>query len=566
MFAQTATRLTLIATLALAAPAAASWPPGGMLVSSPGEMHGIVSARIMEFPAGDLALLGVDHGGNNNVYNLQRVSRDGVIAAGWPSGGVGLSSIYTGDPLPAQSIVVDDASRTWRSFVDYGYTYHYMLQSVSADAARVPAGTGYDLGSTSSGYIQTHAAPAPGGDVFVTCGSARLKRITVTGVPASGWTSTGVALPGTSYDDNAVLADGSGGVVVFMRSGAGSGTPIATRIDGNGVRHTGWPAGGVALSNVATSGTITMDSQLLPSGPDHMLAVWSPDVGSGTRRLMMQRFGLDATLDPAWPAGGLVVASDTLYACRALADGSGGAYVVRESHGRPVATHITAAGGTLGGTDVEFVDPGARYVGISGFGIPPGVMNPDAMMADVTPDGGLLVGWNDKRLAPAVSFRLRWLTPSLTPAPDKPDTGLVYFPGSHAAVGSMHAVHADGDDAAFVAWEDHSSYFDDLWMTRVQAPALVGVDPPSPRALALSAPRPNPARSAVAFDLTLPDDSPARVELLDIAGRAVRSKLVHGAGPHIVSFPDVGSLPPGLYLARVTTRTDSRCVRLALTH
>jgi hypothetical protein len=46
----------------------------------------------------------------------------------------------------------------------------------------------------------------------------------------------------------------------------------------------------------------------------------------------------------------------------------------------------------------------------------------------------------------------------------------------------------------------------------------------------------------------------------------VRSKLVHGAGLHIVSFPDVGSLRPGLYLARVTTRTDSRCVRFALTH
>src|SRR5258705_5227001 len=114
----------------------------------------------------------------------------------------------------------------------------------------------------------------------------------------------------------------------------------------------------------------------------------------------------------------------------------------------------------------------------------------------------------------------------------------------------MHAVHVEGDDAAFVAWSDYdASHFDDLWMTRVQAPALVSVGPSGSRALAFSGPRPNPARSAVAFDLTLPDDSPARVELLDVAGRVVRSKLVHGAGVHIVSFSDVGSLPPGLYLA-----------------
>jgi hypothetical protein len=563
MIAQ-APRLTLIATLALAAPAAASWPPGGMIVGSYQTVHGVFNARIMELPVGDLLVLGVVGGGNSNGYVLQRVSLDGVIAAGWPPVGVGFSGVLPGIPLPAQSIVVDDASRTWHSWSASGAK----LESITADATLVPAYPPYNLGSS---YLMVHAAPAPGDEVFVTCSSARLERITATGAPASGWTSTGVALPGWDLDDNAVLPDGSGGVVVFMRSSASSGTPIATRIDGNGVRHTGWPATGLALRSVASGATITTDSQLLPSGPDHMLAVWSPDNGSGTRRLMMQRFGLDATLDPAWPADGLVVASDTLWACCALADGAGGAYIVRESDGRPVATHITAAGGTLGGTNVEITDAGARYVPICCWGIPTNVMNPAAMIADVTPDGGLLVGWNDTRLAPAVSFRLRWLTPSLTPAPGEPDTGLVYFPGSpFPHVGSMLAVHADGDDAAFVAWAERrpccSFYDSDLWMTRVQAPALVSVGPSGSSALAFSGPRPNPARGAVAFDLTLPDDSPARLEVLDVAGRVVRSRIVQGAGVRVVSFQDVGSLPPGLYLARVTARTDSRSVRFVLTH
>jgi hypothetical protein len=409
--------------------------------------------------------------------------------------------------------------------------------------------------------------------VFVTCGSARHERVTAAGTPASGWTTSGVTLPGSGFDDNAILADGNGGVVVFMRGSSVTALPIATRIDGNGALHAGWPAAGLGLSSVSHEAQdISIDSQLLASGPDHALAVWSLDAGSGTRRLMMQRLGLDGTVDPAWPADGLeVVAPDTLRACRALADGSGGAYIVRLSHGLPVATHVTATGVTLGGSDVELVDANAEYVPflLGETGTPPATV-PDDLAVDVTTDGGLLVGWNDARLAPAATFRLRWLTPSLAPAAGKPDTGLVFFPGSpHPPYTNLCAVHADGPDAAFLAWGDYHEVgpqvAGDLWMTRVQLPAPVGV-PPAPRAtaLALSVPRPNPARASVVLDVTLPDDSPTRVELLDVAGRVVRTQLVQGAGAHPVSFGELGTLKPGLYFVRANGPAGSAATRVAV--
>lgn len=555
-----ASLLVLAAGLALAAPAAASWPPGGKFVSSPNNINGVRNARILESASKDLFVLGVGNGGSYNTFCLQRVSRAGEIAPGWPAAGVPFSTVIKGAPLYSQSFIVDDSMRTWHSWSFGGSA---SLQSVAADAGVAPApeGTAYSLNIVAD--ISCHAVPAPGGDLFVV-GGERLTRLSATGAPSSGWSSTGVRLPG--WWDNAILPDGSGGVVVLLRYGPSG--AIATRVDGNGVMHNGWPGGGLVLSGTGMIPDNSRGMQLLPAGPDHAIAVWSRDAGSGMQRLLMQRFGLDGTLDPAWPADGIeVVAPDTLIACRAIADGAGGAYVVRQSHGHPLATHVTATGSKIA-SDVEFIDADAGYVPtcVSGSGFP----FPDDMIADVTPDGGLLVGWNDTRLAPAVSFRLRWLTASLTPAPGKPASGLVFVPASpRPIVGSMLALLPDGADAAFIAWRDDINEsinhgYGDVWMTRVQAPELVGEGSLAARALSLSAPRPNPARGSVALDVSLPDDSPARVELLDIAGRVVRTQVVQGAGAQAVSFADLTTLEPGLYFARVTGRAGSRSTRIAV--
>jgi len=562
-------RVPRIAVLVLAAslaptPSLAAWPAGGTLVSSPGDVNGARNALIFDLPSGDLGVLGVGSGGNTYDYNLQHVARDGSIPTGWPALGLGFSQVLKGIPLRWHGLAMDDSGYVWHSFAGNSKMMAHFATPYAVGSS------GLLTANTSAPGIPCRVATAPNGDAFVVDGN-RLKRITRTGAVAAGWTATGVTLPNTSYEDTAILPDGAGGVLVFMRL-ATNGLPSVTRIDGNGVRHAGWPFPGVQLTDVAPPGVADIpdyDSRLVPSGPDHFIATWlSTTPTTGEYEFLMQRFDLDGNVDPSWGATALSpFPAGTFAALSVIPDGSGGLYLVRPGATVPLATHVTSTGVVLGAVDTPVNLPGDQYVP-SYVGFP---YVPDAMIADRTPNGGLLVGWNDTRLAPAVSFRLRWWNPDLTPDATKPDTGLVYFPASvHPYDGALLAVHADGDDGAFLAWSDyHDIGFNqisgDLWMTRVQLPAVTGVTPHvAGNVLALSAPRPNPARGSVALDVTLPDDSPARVELLDVAGRIQRSQTVQGAGAHSVAFRDLGTLAPGLYFARASHARGEATTRVVI--
>ena len=76
---------------------------------------------------------------------------------------------------------------------------------------------------------------------------------------------------------------------------------------------------------------------------------------------------------------------------------------------------------------------------------------------------------------------------------------------------------------------------------------------PSSFDLALAAPRPNPASGPLWFSVTLPDAAPARLTLVDVAGRRIASREVGplGTGVHRVTLAEGSVLPPGLYLARL---------------
>src|SRR5262249_12975480 len=140
---------------------------------------------------------------------------------------------------------------------------------------------------------------------------------------AAGWTEDGVALPGTTYSDAPLLPDGAGGVVAIGPYDR----PWVQHIDGDGARHAGWPVAGIPLTFPPPpfSSFIVFDTRLLPSGPDHGLALWSNGSSQGARTLYAQRFRLDdGALDPGWPAGGVVVIPpDPLTGLAVFTDGSG---------------------------------------------------------------------------------------------------------------------------------------------------------------------------------------------------------------------------------------------------
>jgi hypothetical protein len=97
-------------------------------------------------------------------------------------------------------------------------------------------------------------------------------------------------------------------------------------------------------------------------------------------------------------------------------------------------------------------------------------------------------------------------------------------------------------------------------VVHVASPTGVGE---APLAFALHAPEPNPAvAGAFALRFTLPTGEPARVALLDVAGRRVASTDVVGAGNHIVRFGETTRLAPGVYLARLTQGARSATTRV----
>lgn len=72
--------------------------------------------------------------------------------------------------------------------------------------------------------------------------------------------------------------------------------------------------------------------------------------------------------------------------------------------------------------------------------------------------------------------------------------------------------------------------------------------------LALAAPAPNPSTGRLAIAFTLPSAAPARLEVIDVAGRMVELRNVGslGAGPHVVAFTEAARWHPGIYLVRLT--------------
>ena len=78
--------------------------------------------------------------------------------------------------------------------------------------------------------------------------------------------------------------------------------------------------------------------------------------------------------------------------------------------------------------------------------------------------------------------------------------------------------------------------------------------------LALTGVHPNPPRAGFAVAFTLPDASPARIEIVDAMGRRVLGRELGdvGAGTHHVSIPESRSLPAGTYLVRVVQGGRSR--------
>jgi len=103
-----------------------------------------------------------------------------------------------------------------------------------------------------------------------------------------------------------------------------------------------------------------------------------------------------------------------------------------------------------------------------------------------------------------------------------------------------------------------------VWTPR---PGDAGLPPPpdNGRGLRLQRIHPNPGGALVGIAYSLDDWRPARLELLDIAGRAVLTRSLGSPGPGFHDF-SLGSseLKPGLYWVRLSQAGRSAAARVSI--
>lgn len=406
------------------------------------------------------------------------------------------------------------------------------------------------------------AASDGSGGVYATWytkGRIRLQRRLENGAIAAPWPANGMLVATTTnltYGAGATAKpDGSGGVVLFWVDDSGA---HVDRILADTTRAVGWPAGGILLSS--DTGTWS-EQQLIPSGPNHFIAAWfRSSAVSSQPRLFARRFDLNGTFDSAWPVGGVELVGAQTFPLNELniqSDGEGGVHVVWTKDGVPRWSRWQSNGTLAPGhaqAGRSLLDAGAQYSKPWD--------DPSKLMAVSQPNGGLVFVWNDLRLGG--TGRAMWFLGDGTNDPAEPDSARV-LPKRVLAFRSPSARVLDVAHYRYDPNANGTGYAGySVALTRVLPPELVDAPRPSPPAsgLQLSLVGGQPARGHFTLSYSLPTDAPAQLALYDLSGRRLRSFTLQGTGARTLVVDETAGWAPGLYLASLASQGERRTARV----
>jgi len=553
--------LALALTFAFGAPAAAavSWPAGTILDVG---YNGSQGTSKLEFMAdGDSAFFGMGYGtGLSSGWQLRRL-RDDASAGGsiYEAAYVGLAPGGAGNLLHLRC--VSTSSLELGGYMRSGAALPTTTLTGPVNSFGLQAAISACSADNGGGWFLFRGYKAPVG--------VRLLRATATGAVAPGWPTLGwrVATAGTTpYYPTGIAADGAGGALVLL----GTDRMRVVRVAGDTTFTPGWPAGGLALEQTPTDYSIVFHAKLVRSDATHFLAVWTIVGGPAGGFIRCQRFSLDGTLDPAWPADGVLIRDpavsgvgwDSALEFQTVPDGAGGLSVAWDDSNRVWVRHVQANGtfpSAYAARELALVDLTGSPATKQKFGLARGAGD-GVSIVFAHADGSLRGRWFDGGGAP-------WPAPALHDRPFFTYAQLVaagagYYLRGERSVGAT----ADGEGGVYFAWNgEPSDWFNTAYVSHDPGPnALLAVPPPAPSSTRALAAGPNPARGSITARFTLPDARPARLELLDLAGRRVRSLEAGGAGAHAERFDDLGNLAPGVYLLRLSHAGAVRTARVAV--
>ena len=435
------------------------------------------------------------------------------------------------------------------------------------------------------------------------------------------WASQGVVvndeigLQGTSQ----IVSDGAGGAIVVWEDSRDFATSnwdiYAQRIDYNGEKL--WtPAGVVACAHAAAQGPPVVVSD----GQEGAIVMWDDQRNIATLGEDQYIQRLNSGGLAMWAADGVPVAASPGYEFFAsmAADGFGGALCTwnRDDVGVYVQ-HVNSSGvaqwaangqmlcntpayfpmvinDELGGAIVawndfrsptfdnvdmyaaRYTDAGQEWGGVNGQAIvdAPTRQSAEQLIPMIhNAPGQWMIAWTDSRNgATDIYAHLHDIDGNRFWQDDGVPVTLA------AEDQSKPVMVPDGAGGALIAWEDrrtHDITDTDVYALRIDdngAITGVGDTPAALSALRLDPNAPNPfsGSTEVRFDLATASD--ATIEVFDVAGRRVMTKVLGSlsAGPHAFRFDGRdgrgASLPSGEYFYRVTAARTSRSGKFVLTH
>ena len=494
-----------------------AWPVDGLPVCV--ATNAQQSPQVASDGAGGAFIVWQDQRNGTSDYGvyMQRVTRDGTLAGGWPQNGIAVCDTVRNQDAP--QLVPDGAGGVYAVWVD-----------TRADAAN--------------------------SDIYA-------RRVQADGTSAPGWPATGLAVcTATGLQNQPVIArDGTNGVIiVWLDRRSGDYDVYAARLTPSGARAPGWAADGNLVAR--TPGSDEQSAVAASDGAGGLFAAWVDYRSGAAGDLFAQHLtsaGLPAT---GWESDGLplCVAAGQQLSPRILADVSTGFFAVWEDYrgaGDVYAARVQADGTPAAG----WVADGLPLCDAAGFQIGPRLTTDGA--------GGFFATWSDTR-ASAINWDLYI---------SRVDGNGLLHAGwtvngnvlcNAAGVQEQPVIRADGSGGAWVAWQDKRTAAQfDVYASRVGPTFGVTADAGAPEAGARFAAGPSPFRDAATLRLRLPGPGDAQVAIYDMSGRRVRT-LADGAlaaGEHAWLWDgrdDRGHLvPPGVYLARVSGPGVTAQLRLA---
>jgi hypothetical protein len=402
------------------------------------------------------------------------------------------------------------------------------------------------------------------------------------------WGTTGMAICPASVrlgQYPSVCADGAGGAyIAWIASRPGAGSIYAQHILATGDVAPGWPPNGAAIDTVTDT---QYEIDAVADGNGGALLVWY-GTRSSTGYVVGQH--VNASGSQLWGPNGLVLGPGYVGLGHPIADGKGG--LLGTSHENGSLTWCT---GTDRVRSQRLNSGGALLWGGYGTVLSVGCGSRQ-IWANCTDDaGGLIAVWEDYRNQPVESsfpisniYAQRVAADgtlggdvvdallSLASADATTDRVSLRWYTTDRAIAEADVERSDGDDewrvlariapdgSGMLSYEDtdivpahrYGYRLNVMLGGNVSAMGETWVSVPAGAEFALRNVQPNPSDGELSVSFALPGDAPARLEVLDLAGRRVASREVGalGAGTHVVRFTrEASALRPGVYAIRLTS-------------